>query len=466
MTLKPRPGGAAEGFCRDCLCLAEPADVRCAACRSPRLLRHPEFHSLAIAHLDCDAFYATVEKRDDPSLEDKPVIIGGGKRGVVATACYVARIRGVRSAMPMFKALKLCPEAIVIAPNMRKYSAVGRQVRNLMLAVTPLVEPLSIDEAFLDLSGTTRLHHGSPAVSLARLASRIETEVGISVSIGLSCNKYLAKVASDLDKPRGFSLIGRTEAAGFLAGQPVSLIWGVGKALQASLERSGITTIGQLQSMEKRELVCRFGAMGPRLFHLSRGEDYRQVSTQDDSKSIGAETTFDNDIDGLQELERILWQLAERVSERAKSSGLAGTTVVLKLKTAQFKLRTRNHTLSDPTQLAARIFSAARALLAREADGTAFRLIGVSIMGLVARTSDAELADLDPSLGRKAKAERAMDSVRGKFGRAAIDKGLGLAANDSASGPGEAAFATDGIPARRGTPVSRARRSASSRHSR
>ena len=416
----------ADGFCRDCLTPCLPADLRCPACRGPRLLRHSEINSLAIAHLDCDAFYAAVEKRDDPKLADRPVIVGGGRRGVVATACYVARISGVRSAMPMFKALKLCPDAVVIAPDMRKYVAVGREVRKLMLTVTPLVEPLSIDEAFLDLSGTDRLHHASPAASIARLANRIEAEIGISVSIGLSYNKYLAKVASDLDKPRGFSVIGRAEAAGFLSSRPVSLIWGVGKALQASLARSGITTVSELQNMEKAELVRRFGAMGPRLFHLARGEDDRQVSVDDEAKSIGAETTFDDDIDKLQELERLLWRLAERVSARAKSAGLAGTTVVLKLKTARFKLRTRHRTLSDPTQLAATIHSAARGLLEKEADGTSFRLIGVSIAGLVPGTFDSELTDLDSSLGRKARAERAMDKVRDRFGRAAIDKGIAL----------------------------------------
>ena len=264
-----------------------------------------------------------------------------------------------------------------------------------MLRFTPLVEPLSIDEAFLDLSGTARLHRASPAVSLASLANRIEGEVGISVSIGLSWNKYLAKVASDLDKPRGFSLIGRSEAANFLASRSVSLIWGVGKALQATLARCGITTMGQLQGMEKSDLARRFGAMGPRLYYLSRGEDDRQVSTNDETKSIGAETTFDNDISKIRELERILWQLAERVSERAKHAGLAGSVVVLKLKTSRFKLRTRNRTLSDPTRLAARIFSAARDLLSREADGTPFRLIGVAIADLVPNESDAEMVDLE-----------------------------------------------------------------------
>jgi DNA polymerase-4 len=387
-------------------------------------LRHPELGTLSIAHLDCDAFYAAIEKRDAPHLRDRPVIVGGGRRGVVATACYVARIRGVRSAMPMFEALARCPDAVVIPPDMAKYAAVGRQVRGLMLQLTPLVEPLSIDEAFLDLSGTARLHHASPAVSLARLANAIEVELGITVSIGLSCNKFLAKVASDLDKPRGFSLIGRSEARAFLADKPVSLIWGVGKVLSTALARSGITRIGQLQEIGEDELTRRFGAMGPRLFHLSRGEDPRPVSISEETKSIGAETTFDSDLATLAELERILWHLSERVSGRAKKAGLAGSTVVLKLKTSRFRRLTRHLTLSGPTRLATRIFSAARELLSREVDGRSFRLIGVSLTGLVASDGDSECADLDPSLGRRARAERAVDRVRDRFGRAAIDRGL------------------------------------------
>src|SRR4051812_20689000 len=209
------------GFCRDCLAEQKGDVRRCHACGSPRLIRHKELYDLTLAHIDCDAFYAAVEKRDNPELADKPVIIGGGHPGVVSTACYIARIHGVRSAMPMFKALELCPHATVIPPNMEKYAAVGHEVRALMLDLTPLVEPLSIDEAFLDLGGTERLHGRSPALSLAKLADEIETKVGISVSIGLSHNKFLAKVASDLEKPRGFSVIGRAETRSFLAAKPV-----------------------------------------------------------------------------------------------------------------------------------------------------------------------------------------------------------------------------------------------------
>ncbi|HEY7764318.1 MAG TPA: DNA polymerase IV [Aestuariivirgaceae bacterium] len=424
-----------NGFCRDCLTTAGEKESRCARCHSPRLLRHPELHQLSIAHIDCDAFYAAVEKRDNPELRDKPVIVGGGKRGVVATACYVARIPGVRSAMPMFKALELCPEAVVVSPRMERYAEVGRQVRRFMLEFTPLVEPLSIDEAFLDLSGTERLHEASPACSLARLANRVEAETGISVSIGLSYNKYLAKVASDLDKPRGFSVIGRADAKGFLSDRPVSLIWGVGKMMQAELARQGITTIGQLQTMERRELIQRFGALGHRLYHLSRGEDEREVSLSDEAKSIGAETTFSEDISEPAELERILWQMTEKVSRRTKRADLAGSTIVLKLKTRDFRLRTRSQTIADPTQLAERIFATARILLRREADGTAFRLIGVSLSNLSTAGADKELEDLELSMRFKARAERAMDRLRDKFGPAAVEKGLVFKRDASVENP-------------------------------
>jgi DNA polymerase-4 len=420
----------AAGFCRDCFLAIHGEERRCRACGGPRLLRHPELHELSIAHIDCDAFYAAVEKRDRPELADKPVIVGGGTRGVVSTACYIARIHGVKSAMPIFKALSLCPEAVVIKPDMAKYAAAGRIVRDLMQEVTPLVEPLSIDEAFLDLTGTARLHGMSPALTLARLIARITEKVGITASVGLSHNKFLAKLASDLEKPRGFSVLGRAETLRFLAARPVGFIWGVGKAMQEELAKGGITMIDQLQQMEKIDLMRRFGSMGARLYHLSRGEDQRIVSTDDHSKSISAETTFNSDIRDRAELERILWPLAEKVSRRAKAEGVAGHTVVLKLKTTDFKLRTRNVSLSDPTLLAARIYDAALPLLAREATGTAFRLVGIGISGLVEARPEQETETLDATTAQRAKAELALDRIRNKFGRNAAGRGIGFGDED------------------------------------
>ncbi|ESZ27950.1 DNA polymerase IV [Mesorhizobium sp. L2C084A000] len=412
-----------HGFCRDCLMFQRSPTRRCERCGSPRLVRHPELYRLHLAHIDCDAFYAAIEKRDNPALKDKPLIIGGGKRGVVSTACYIARIQGVRSAMPMFKALEACPEAVVISPNMEKYVRVGREVRAMMQALTPLVEPLSIDEAFLDLAGTERLHGLPPAVVLARFAQAVEKEIGITVSAGLSYCKFLAKIASDFRKPRGFSVIGEAEAVGFLAAQPVTMIWGVGKAFNATLERDGIRTIGQLQQMDRGDLMRRYGTMGDRLYHLSRGEDVRRVDPDQDVKSVSAETTFDTDIASLEELIAVLRGLSEKVSARLKKSGIAGRTVVLKLKSQDFKLRTRNRQLGDPTRLADRIFQTGVELLRKETDGTKYRLLGIGVSDL----SDDDKADppdlVDIQSRKRAMAEGAIDALRDKFGRKAVETG-------------------------------------------
>lgn len=414
------------GFCRDCLDDVTADAKRCSACGSPRLARHPDLASLSIAHVDCDAFYAAVEKRDDPSLRDKPVIIGGGKRGVVATACYIARTYGVRSAMPMFQARRLCPQAIVVPPDMAKYVRTGHEVRAMMLELTPLVEPLSIDEAFLDLSGTGRLHGMPPAKSLARFARRVEDEIGISVSVGLSENKFLAKLASDLDKPRGYSVLSLKDAPAFLAPRPVTYIWGVGPAMGATLARAGFRTIADLQRADETDLMRKLGAEGQRLFRLARGIDARDVSPDHEAKSVSAETTFETDIASFRALERDLWRLSEKVSGRLKAQELAGSTVTLKLKSAEFKLRTRARSLGAPTQLAAKIFAAGRDLLQREAGGTKFRLIGIGVSAL-ASAEDADPADLVDSRGqRSAAAEHAVDKLREKFGRDAVVMGRAI----------------------------------------
>ncbi|MCC0044439.1 MAG: DNA polymerase IV [Brucellaceae bacterium] len=412
-----------HGFCRDCFSLQRGTARRCTACGSPRIARHAELYRLHIAHVDCDAFYAAVEKRDNPELRDKPLIIGGGKRGVVSTACYIARIRGVRSAMPMFKALEACPEAIVIPPNMEKYSRVGREVRELMRALTPQVEPLSIDEAFMDLAGTERLHGVPPAIALSRFATRVENEIGITASIGLSYCKFLAKIASDFEKPRGFSVIGQEEAVSFLAKQPVTMIWGVGKAFAATLERDGIRQIGQLQQMDRGDLMRRYGSMGDRLYHLSRGLDDRRVNPDQDTKSVSAETTFNTDLAAAEDLVPVLRRLSERVSERLKKADLAGRTVTLKLKSSDFKTRTRNRQLTDPTRLADRIFQTGLELLRRETDGTTYRLIGIGVSDFM----DLDRADppdlVDVGARKRALAEGAIDSLRDKFGSKAIQTG-------------------------------------------
>ena len=413
-------------LCRDCLKTFD-SGKRCPACGRPRVISHPELFDLSIAHMDCDAFYASVEKRDDPSLRDKPVIIGGGRRGVVSTACYIARIRGVRSAMPMFQALKLCPDAVVVKGRMSAYVEASRQIRAMMDDLTPVIEPLSLDEAFLDLTGTARLHHAPPAVMLARLVKRMEDELGLTGSIGLSHNKFLAKVASDLDKPKGFSIIGQAETAAFLKDRPVRLIWGVGSQTQAALDKAGIRTFGDLLRWDKVDLVARFGGMGERLWHLARGEDRRRVSANAPVKSISNETTFGEDTSDIDILDGHIWRLAENVADRAKAKDKAGRVVTLKLKRSNHSSLTRRVSLGDPTQIADRIYRTARGLFDQVSHEGPFRLLGVGISHLSpASTADVEGDLLDPGAGLRAGAERASDSIRARFGPDAIVKGRAL----------------------------------------
>ncbi|TMV10484.1 DNA polymerase IV [Arenibacterium halophilum] len=413
-------------LCRDCLSTCDAAR-RCPSCGSPRMVANAELFDLSIAHMDCDAFYASVEKRDDPSLADKPVIIGGGKRGVVSTACYIARIRGVRSAMPMFQALKLCPEAVIIKPRMDVYVEVSRQIRAMMEDLTPAIQPLSLDEAFMDLGGTARLHGAPPAVMLARLTKRMKSELGLTGSIGLSHNKFLAKVASDLEKPRGFSVIGKAETGAFLHDKPVRLIWGIGPSAQESLDRAGIRTFSDLLRWDRLALSGRFGSMGDRLWHLARGEDKRRVSAHEPVKSISNETTFHEDTGDPDILDGHIWRLAEKVSDRAKARGLAGRVVTLKLKRANHTTLTRRVTLREPTQIADTIYRTARAVFDQSAQQAPFRLIGTGLSDLCSASEANFSGDLlDPQAARRAQAERAADTLRGRFGASAIVKGRAL----------------------------------------
>jgi len=408
-------------FCRDCLGDVDFGGRRCGQCGSPRLVRHPALPALSLAHIDCDAFYATVEKRDNPEIADKPVIIGGGKRGVVSAACYIARTYGVRSAMPMFKALALCPQATVIRPDMAKYVRVGREVRQAMQALTPLVEPLSIDEAFLDLAGTERVHGMIPAKVLAKFAREVESRLGITVSVGLSVNKFLAKIASDLDKPRGFAALDQDEARTLLKEKPVGFIFGVGPATQERLIQRGYRTIADLQRADEIELMRQFPSDGRRLWRLARGIDDRRVVADRGAKTISTETTFESDIKDFTTLEKLLWRLSEKVSTRLKNGDLSGCTITLKLKTADFRQRTRSQSIGAPTQLAAKIFAISREMLAREIDGTAFRLMGTGVSAL---RPGSQADDTDMLDRRAAHAERAMDDLRKKFGQSAVIRGI------------------------------------------
>lgn len=411
------------GLCRDC---DRPVEGQsCPGCGGVRVVRHPELLSLSIAHVDCDAFYAAVEKRDHPELRDKPVIVGGGVRGVVSTCCYIARIYGVRSAMPMFKARQLCPQAVVLRPEMAKYAAVSRQVRAMMEELTPLVQPLSIDEAALDLSGTRALHGAPPAIVLSRLARRIEAELGITISIGLAANRMLAKLAAERGKPRGFSVLGR-EAAELLANEKAGLLPGIGPAQVKRLAAMGIVTIGQLAALDERA-AGRLGQEGASLVARARLQDSRPVRPERDSKSISAETTFETDISGRETLEAELWPLCEKLGRRLHREDQAAAGLVLKLKTADFQLRTRSQRLPAPTQLAETIFEAAQPLLAREADGkTKFRLIGIGAAPLAA-AANADLGDLaDMSAPRRRARQDAIDQLRARFGDEAVQRGRAL----------------------------------------
>ena len=426
-------------LCRDCF--QETASAACAACGSRRVVSHPDLFRLTIAHVDCDAFYASVEKRDRPELAGVPVIVGGGVRGVVTTACYIARLYGVHSAQPMFKARKLCPDAVVIRPDFAKYSAAARQVRAVMAELTPLVQPLSIDEAVMDLSGTEALHGAPPAAVLARFARRVEDEVGVTVSIGLAPNRLLAKIAAGRDKPRGFAVLG-SDAAAVLASEPVGLLPGVGPVQDRKLAALGITRIAHLQAMDDRQARARLGDDGPRLVRHARGEDVRGVVLEPANKSVSAETTFDTDLTDPDALERHLWRLAEKLGRRLREKELAAGGVVLKLKTAGFATRTRNQRLPNPTQLPDVLFAAGCALLAREADGSAFRLIGIGANPLVPGL-DADRGDLaDPDSARRVARWRAVEALRRRFGEGAIAPGRSLPS------AGRPAAASGAAPAR------------------
>ena len=413
-------------FCRDCLTVCK-SKLRCEHCASPRVLKHPELFELSIAHMDCDAFYASIEKRDNPDIADKPVIVGGGKRGVVSTACYIARINGVHSAMPMFKALKLCPNAVVVPPRMDIYVKVSRQIKKFMSELSPMIEPLSLDEAFIDLTGTEKLHGAPPAIMLARLVKRMEDEIGISGSIGLSHNKFLAKLASDLDKPRGFSIIGQRETLDLLAPLPIKKIWGAGPVLQRKLQSDGIQTFADLRRRDLKVLVKRYGTMGNRLWHLARGLDHRSITTREPVKTISKEITFFEDTSDTDLLDGHLWRLAEKVSDRCKARNYAGKTVNLKVKKVDFKLLTRSITLNEPTQMTDRIYTNVRQMLNSIIDNAPFRLIGVGISHLTKPEDADQFMDLlEQDAAKRAKAELATDTIRKRFGKDSILKGRSL----------------------------------------
>jgi len=414
-----------KALCRDCLWTGERKAPRCPSCGSPRTVFHEELGALSMAHLDCDAFYASVEKRDDPSLRDKPVIVGGGKRGVVTTACYIARMSGARSAMPMFKALQMCPDAVVVKPNFAKYKHESALIMARLSNLTPLVQPLSLDEAWIDLAGTELLHGAPPAVMLAKVQKEIEAEQNLTVSIGLAPNKFLAKIASELDKPRGFSAIGAAEAVAFLASKPVSILPGVGPATVSTLAGLGLRTVGDIANADLKTLAQALGTGGLRLHRLAHGQDARAVDPDSVRKTISAETTFNDDLFRREDLEDQLWPLCEKVARQVRREEVAGRVATLKLRTPDFKIHTRRRTLPVPTQTAQTLFQVARELLAAEPPGRSYRLIGAGLTEFVPAAGAAD--DFFAGDERRAlKSETAIDALRGKFGLGAVVTGRAL----------------------------------------
>ena len=412
-------------LCRDCFWTGDAAPRRCPSCGSPRILAHAELSTLSMAHMDCDAVYASVEKRDRPELRDLPLIVGGGKRGVVTTCCYIARMSGVRSAMPMFKARALCPQAVILPPEFAKYRAESKRIFAKVRDLTPLVQPLSLDEAWIDLSGTERLHGAPPAMMLARLQAEIEAEIGLTVSIGLAANKFMAKIASEIDKPRGFSVIGGAESQAFLAPRPVRILPGVGPVMAASLEKAGFRTIGEIAAADLKELADRFGQQGMHLHRLAHGQDARVVNPDQSRKTISAEATFNDDLNQLSDLEDRLWPLCEKVARQLRAEGVAGRVASLKLRTPDFRIITRRRTLPMPTQTARTLFAVARELLAAEPAGRSYRLIGAGLSDFIAAgTAEGDFFGGDEA--RSLKSETAMDQLRQKFGKGAIVTGRSL----------------------------------------
>ena len=411
-----------QAICRDCIRTGDSKVDRCPACGSRRIVCHDELDRLTIAHLDCDAFYASVEKRDRPDLRDRPVIVGGGRRGVVSTCCYIARQYGVHSAMPMFKALKACPEAEVIKPDFRKYIAASEAIFGAVGKLTPLVQTLSLDEAWIDLAGTERLNGGPPAVQLIRLQQQIEADTGLTVSIGLAANRFLAKVASEMDKPRGFSVLG-SEAASVLASRSVGILPGVGPVFRRTLQSDGYATVGDLAAADVRELVQRYGESGLRLHDLAHGRDARPVRPDHDRRGMSAETTFNEDLTSAEDLEAELWPLCEKLAAKARRDGVASRVLILKLRRADFRIITRRMSAPEPVQTARALFAAGRALMASEL-GRPYRLIGIGMGELADATVSSTL--FETAEARALRTETAIDSLRAKFGARSVVAGRAL----------------------------------------
>jgi nucleotidyltransferase/DNA polymerase involved in DNA repair len=383
-----------------------------------------------ILHVDMDAFYASVEQRDHPALRGKPVIVGadprGGRgRGVVSACSYEARKFGVRSALPISQAYRLCPHGVYLPTRLERYAEVSARIHAIFHRVTDLVEAISIDEAFLDVTASQRLL--GPAEQIARrLKAHIRAEEGLVASIGVATNKFVAKVASDLGKPDGFVVVPPGEEPAFLAPLPIGRLWGVGRKTEARLRDLGIARIGDLARFERRELEAIFGKNGGGLWELARGLDDRPVVPESDPKSIGAETTFGQDTDDPEVLRRTVLKLADRVARRLRDEGFRGGTVTLKFRYEDFTTLTRAQTLEAPTDVATTIYRTALQLLEQiPRAGRKVRLLGVSASKLAgARDHPAEQLGLFSKRDeRRRNVERIVDQIRAKFGARAITLG-------------------------------------------
>ena len=372
-----------------------------------------------IAHVDMDAFYASVEQRDRPELRGLPVIVGADPkgRGVVSAASYEARVFGVRSAMPIGKAARLCPHGVFVRVDMAKYARVSDEIMALLGEFSPLVEPVSVDEAFLDLTGTASLFGPAPD-AVRRIKQRIRAETGLTASAGLAANKFIAKIASDLRKPDGMVVVEPGREAEFLAPLPIERLWGVGKATAKSLAALGIATIGQLQRLSHATLVSRLGEHGADLHELAFGRDDRAVTPWTAPKSMGAETTFERDTDDRTRLQTTLRGQAERVARELRAGGVAASRITLKVRFADFRTITRSHT-GDPTQDGLEVYRRVITLFAREPLVQRVRLIGLSASTLGPPAS-GQLGLLDPNAVRRERLARAVDGISERFGTGAI----------------------------------------------
>jgi DNA polymerase IV len=382
-----------------------------------------------ILHVDMDAFYASVEVRERPDLAGKPVIVGGAPegRGVVAAASYEARKFGVHSAMPAGKALKLCPEAIVIKPRMSLYAEVSDQIQGILHRYTPLVEPLSLDEAFLDVTASTALY--GPAPNIARqIKEDIRSELRLVASVGVAPNKFLAKLASDLKKPDGLVVVDPERIREFLDPLPVSRLWGAGRVTQKELAELGIETIRQFRQLSRSDIEARFGRHGSSLWELAHGRDERRVIPDREAKSISHETTFPVDVTSMSTLQSRLLELTDLVSQRLRRHGRVGRTTHLKLRYADFSTITRAETLDRPTNLTNEIWASASRMLSERLPGRPLRvrLIGVGVQQLSSAQVRQPTLFEDPAHQKQSGADRVSDQIRAKFGHQALRRGASL----------------------------------------